>query len=321
MAADALLSIVDDESVTFANGRTHKKGTGFMFPYIQGILAFDTPYLGLPPIIFAHGADTHLRNADTHLRSASAAVAQLNLTSGGTSAVAQLSALASGLFATKAANEASNVVQKQHEAKEAKEAKEARRRSESSSSKSPSKETAVALSAPAPVAPANLFGGWGKVMAYAGAASILAAGGAVAYLKGAVLATWVSSHMEFVGALVKTDEMRNRLRRATAVPGVGFADYYTALGERGAEKGERTFVTLPSMNSEHYKLFHRCVNPKVKDEVEAHVSMFSPKSNPWYYEMSTSARDQIAEWVKGDWSEERRGSPERSQGPGRGERL
>lgn len=309
VAADALLSIIDDESVTFANGRTHKKGTGFMFPYIQGILAFDTPYLGLPPVVFAHGADTHVR-------SASAAVAQLNtLTYGNTPAMAQLSAFASGLFATKAATEASNVVQKQHEAEEA------RKRSESSSSKPPSKETAVALPVPAPVAPASLFGGWGKVMAYAGAASILAAGGAVAYLKGDVLATWVSSHMEFVGALVKTDEMRTRLRRATAVPGVGFANYYTALGERGADKGGRTFVTLPSINSEHYKLFHRCVNPKVKDEVEAHVSMFSPKSNPWYYEMSTSARDQIVEWVNGDWSEERRGSPERSQGPGRGERL
>lgn len=311
MAADALLSIIDDESVTFANGRTHKKGTGFMFPYIQGILAFDTPYLGMPPIIFAHGADTHLR-------SASAAMAQIDinsLTSSNNSAVAQLSALASGLFATKAANEASNVVQKQHEAKEAWE------RSESSSSKPPSKENAVAPPAPAPVAPASLFGGWGKVMAYAGAASILAAGGAVAYFKGDVLATWVSSHMEFVGALVKTDEMRARLRRAAAVPGVGFADYYTALGELRAEKGGRTFITLPSVNNDHYKFFHRCVNPKVKDEVEAHVSMFSPKSNPWYYEMSTSASDQVAEWAKGDWSEERRGSPEMSQGPGRRERL
>lgn len=312
VAADALLSIIDDESVTFANGRTHKKGTGFMFPYIQGILAFDTPYLSLSPIIFAHGADTHLRNASA--------------------TVAQLSALASGFFATKAASAGSDVVQKQHDAKEARKrsgssSSSSKRRSSRSSSRN--KELVVAPPAPAPAAPAapaGLLGGWGKVMAYAGAASVLAAGGAVAYLKREELTqsytyTWVSSHMEFVGALMKTEEMRTRLRRATTVPGVGFADFYTALGERGADKGERTFIILPSMNSEHYKLFHRCVNPKVKDEVEAHVSMFSPKSNPWYYEMSTSARDQIAEWIKGDWSEERRGSPERSQGPGRGERL
>lgn len=308
VAADALLSIIDDESVTFANGRTHKKGTGFMFPYIQGILAFDTPYLGLSPVIFAHGADTHLRSASA--------------------AVAQLSTLASGLLATKAASEGSNVVQKQHDAKEARKrsgssSSSSKRRSSRSSSRNKNKELVVAPPAPV-VAPAGLFGGWGKVMAYAGAASILAAGGAVAYFKRDELTqgyTWVSSHMEFVGALMKTEELRTRLRRATTAPGVGFADYYTALGERGADKGERTFVILPSMNSEHYKLFHRCVNPKVKDEVEAHVSMFSPKSNPWYYEMSTSARDQIVEWVKGDWGEERRGSPERSQGPGRGERL
>lgn len=308
VAADALLSIIDDESVTFANGRTHKKGTGFMFPYIQGILAFDTPYLGISPIIFTHSATTHLRTASA--------------------TVAQLSTLASGYFATKAASEGSNVIQKQHDAKEA------RGRSGSSSSpsskrhssRSPSrnKEITVAPPAPAPAAPAGLFGGWGKVMAYAGAASVLAAGGAAAYFKRDELAqsyTWVSSHMEFVGVLMKAEEMETRLRRATAAPGVGFANYYTALGERGADKGERTFIILPSMNSEQYKLFHRCVNPKVKDEVEAHVSMFSPKSNPWYYEMRTSVRDQIVEWIKGDWSEVRRGSPERLQGPGRGERL
>lgn len=131
--------------------------------------------------------------------------------------------------------------------------------------------------------------------------------------------------MEFVGALMKNEELRTRTKRATTVPGVGFADFYTALGERGADKGERTFVLLPSQNSDEYKLFHRCVNPRVKDEVEAHVSMFSPKTNPWYYEMSQAARDQIVEWTKGSWSEEgvgkRRVSPERSQGPGRGERL
>lgn len=307
VAADALLSIIDDESVTFANGRTHKKGTGFMFPYIQGILAFDTPYLGLSPIIFTHSATTHLQTASA--------------------TVAQLSALASGFFATKAASEGSNVIQKQHDAKEA------RKRSGSSSSSSKkrssrslsrNKETTVEPPAPAPAVQAGLFGGWGKVMAYAGAASVLAAGGAAAYLKRDELAegyTWVYSHMEFVGVLMKAEEMETRLRRATKAPGVGFADYYTALGERGADKGERTFIILPSMNSEQYKQFHRCVNPKVKDEVEAHVSMFSPKSNPWYYEMRTSVRDQIIEWIKGDWSEVRKGSPERSQGPGRGERL
>lgn len=239
-------------------------------------------------------------------------------------AISQLSTLASGLLATKAASEGSNVVQKKHDAKEAQKRSESSSSSKRRSSRSESRNKEL-IAAPAPVAPAGLFGGWGTVLAYAGAASVLAAGGAAAYFKRDELTqgyTWVSSHMEFVGALMKTEELRTRLRRATSTPGVGFADFYTALGERGADKGERTFVILPSMNSDNYQMFHRCVNPKVKDEVEAHVSMFTPKSNPWYYEMRTSARDQIVEWVKRDWSEDgtigRRGSP---QGAGRGEKL
>lgn len=305
VAADTLLSILDDESVTLSNGRRQRKGTGFMFPYIQGILAFDTPYLGLSPAIFANGTDTHLRSASA--------------------TVSQISALASGLLASRAASEGATVVQKK---KDVKSADAARKRSSSkrrtSRSSSRGSREIVTPPPPAPVAPTGLFGGWGKVAAYAGAAGILAAGGAIAYFKRDELTqgfSWVSSHMEFVGALMKGEELKNRTKRATSVPGVGFATLYTALGEKGQEKGERTFIILPVGNTEHSGLFYRCVNPKVKDEVEAHVSMFSPKTNPWYYEMGQLSRDLIVEWT-GGWGEaERRGSPERSSGVGRGERL
>ena len=80
VAADTLLSIVDDDLV-------HQHSTQFPFPHIAGILAFDTPYLGLTPGTLAYAAHGKWKTATT--------------------AYSTVSTLASGLFAGQAAGEAS----------------------------------------------------------------------------------------------------------------------------------------------------------------------------------------------------------------------
>lgn len=65
VAADTMLAILDDKNVS-------GEQMPYMFPCIQGILAFDTPYLGLAPGMFAH-------NVDSNIKTANAAVSQAAL--------------------------------------------------------------------------------------------------------------------------------------------------------------------------------------------------------------------------------------------------
>jgi hypothetical protein len=204
-----------------------------MFPYIQGVLAFDTPYLGISPGVVAHGAEEHYNAA--------------------TSALTQLSGLAGALWGGKAATE------------EAKDAKK--------------KEPAAALPAPpASDAPVPAWQRWGKMALYAGAGAALAAGGTAAYLKRDQITegwSWVGSHLEFVGCLVKGEELRKRVAGMTTLNkelGVGFGNIYTRLGKKALSKtdgsmvgsvigNQRTFCNLPKKEGKEF--WHAAINDEV----------------------------------------------------------
>src|SRR2546421_11522540 len=63
VSAETLISIASDTPLS--SSTTDPSMTTFMFPYIQGLLAFDTPYLGISPGVVAHGAETHYNTASS----------------------------------------------------------------------------------------------------------------------------------------------------------------------------------------------------------------------------------------------------------------
>ncbi|KAL8725604.1 MAG: hypothetical protein Q9181_006350 [Wetmoreana brouardii] len=278
-------------STSTSNPDPHKfdeASNTFIFPYIQGILAFDTPYLGLSPSLIAHGAETHYRSAS--------------------SAYSALTDLA-GVFGYGAStNSSPNAKQKANPKAGA-------------LPPAPPEHAKDGLSASmtAPSQDAAATPTWqrlGRYAMFAGAAGAVAAGGAAAYLKADTLSTgwnWVGSHLEFVGCLVRGEELKSRLDRVITLgkeKGIGFADLFTVLG-RGADKGgvvakggeeKRTFCNIPKTKRLREGYWFPEINEKAKEETAAHMSMFAPKENPGYYGMCERAKGLVVGWVeRGGW--------------------
>lgn len=280
VAAEALLSIMGEQPLHSAKnaqiGATLlPEQSALMFPYIQAILAFDTPYLGIAPGVVAHGAEKHWQTA--------------------TSAYSAYSNLA-GAFGWGSKDTKPGAVDT------------------SKMLPAPSSATSDAASAP-------IWQRYGKVAMFAGAAGAIAAGGAAAYMKRDQITeglTWATSHLEFIGALARPEEMQKRLAqiaKLSATSDFGFTNMYTTLGRAtnaqqqsqkeswtGKVTGkDRTFCNLPK--GELRNFFIPAVNDKGTAETWAHMNMFEPKSNPGYYTLSETAKEKIIEWAETEWYE------------------
>ena len=66
VAADTVLALTSDHVIE-SEGSATPALNSFMFPYVQGVLAFDTPYLGISPGVVAHGAEGHYNAASSAL--------------------------------------------------------------------------------------------------------------------------------------------------------------------------------------------------------------------------------------------------------------
>ena len=165
---------------------------------------------------------------------------------------------------------------------------------------------------------------WGKYAMFAGAAGAVAAGGAAAYLKRDTITkgwSWVGSHLEFVGCLMRGEELKTRLDQMVQLQeerGVGFRNLVTVLG-RGAQgqnvakgvleintfggaAGERTFCTIPR-SEKNSRVFEKVLIEQAADEMGAHISMFFPRDNRGYYGMSERAKELVVRWVEEGWYE------------------
>jgi hypothetical protein len=237
VAADTLLALANDLPID----STAPELNSFMFPYIQGVLAFDTPYLGISPGVVAHGAEEHYNAA--------------------TNALTQLSGLTGAIWGTTAAKEAEGSKEK--------------------------KPVAALPAPPSSDAPIPMWQKWGKVAAIAGAGAAVVAAGGAAYLKREEITegwSWATSHLEFVGCLMKGQELQKRVAgvvRLNKELHVGFGNLYTRLGEKAVSKGDgktmvgsvignqRTFCNLPKKELKEF--WREAINDEAGDETWAHM--------------------------------------------------
>jgi hypothetical protein len=287
VAMDALSQVLNDR---IAN---HSEDVP-LFPPIQGILTFDTPYNGLARSMFVYGAFSNYQkvssvfNVMTALSAAApSALGRMSLSrAAATSAPAprssnpaawkswQLIAVRTG---TVGAIAAGGVAAYMHR-NSIMEGMKSMRNLNSQSVKDGYQQSKAAL---------------GEGLAYINRGNV---GQSFQYL---------AEHFTYVGALMKQQELSRRLERMGALKGVGIHDYYTSLGENGIWSGgyfipERTFCAIPATEHAAYRLFSRQVVAGVDDEVQAHVSMFKRDKNEGYDAMTTDASNLVVRWFEDD---------------------
>lgn len=260
-----------------------------MFPHVQGLLAFDTPFLGLAPEMIAH-------QLEGGHKIASSAYNTYNEVSSlfGWGAKAPTPATTGAAKAPIGALPAPSAA-----------------------------DVADAAAAPK----WQSWGKYAMFAGAVG--TVAAGGAAALYSQREKISagwTWAGSHLLFVGDLAKAERLRQRVENVNkqcAERSIGAANLYTNLG-RGAREGygitetlsgrDRTFCNLPVAVKEKRvdatktptkpgMQWIKAVNEKAKDETVAHVSMFFPQENPGFYILGEAAKEIVASWVDKGWYE------------------
>ncbi|KAL3422716.1 hypothetical protein PVAG01_06872 [Phlyctema vagabunda] len=278
IASDSIFSILDQK---------REQSHDHMFPLVHGILTFDTPYNGLARSMFVYGAFSNYQkvsnvwNAMTAVSAGlySASLPIATTTAAGSSTLSssrttspkwrawQILAIRSGTYGVIAAGGVAAYANREHIM---------------NGVRSLNRNTLKRKYA-------ESFDAIGNGLAYINRDSV------------GQSFEWLSTHLQFVGALMRQKEMSRRLERLAGLRGIGIQNIYFSLGENGYWTGgyfvpERTFCAVPEKGQKAHELFSRSVNKKAKDEVVAHTTIFKPELNGSYNEMATNARDSITKW-------------------------
>lgn len=265
----------------------------FMFPHIQGVLAFDTPYLGIAPGVISYGAEGHYNNMSSAYNTFSDVAGMF------------------GIGGKRASGSAPG--------------------SKDQTSKSPPTSGSASTADAAATPSWQRWGRYAMFAGAAGA--VAAGGAAAMYSQRERIADgwgWVSSHLAFVGCLTRAQELRERLNLMYKVHeerGIRCTNFYTCLGGHAASTADsanqgktsfsqriirskhRTFCSLPDDIDDHDPMdpvepgirWVRAVNDKAADEVKAHVSMFIPKDNPEFDGLAMQACDILVKSIDKGW--------------------
>lgn len=250
VAAETVIGITSEKPIYTEDGIEKPEVptlNSLMFPYIQGVLAFDTPYLGISPGVVAHGAEGHYQNA--------------------AAAISQLGGMGTSLWGAEKAAKASP----------------SGRPSAGALMPPPPKDGGTKTNEVA--SPWQKWGKMAMYAGAAGA--VAAGGAAAWLKRDQITEgwSWVSSHMEFVGCLARKEELKKRVNYMVKINqelGVGFANMYTRLGKAAPPKQvsmvgevlgkERTFCNLPSKMAAGN--WQQTVNDQATDETTAHMGMY-----------------------------------------------
>ncbi|KAF9959959.1 hypothetical protein BGZ72_008288 [Mortierella alpina] len=143
--------------------------------------------------------------------------------------------------------------------------------------------------------------GWGSIALGVGAA-VAATGAAIVVNKHMNTGMeYVTSHIQFVGILWNSAQLKQRVSDVLRLP-MGFHCFYTQVqipagSSNNWKSSTRTFVELSSATKEMQSYFsaRQCSG---QDEIEAHMEMFNPAKNFDYYPMGEETVKRVKNMVE-----------------------
>ncbi|KAL1302346.1 hypothetical protein AAFC00_002753 [Neodothiora populina] len=274
---------------------------GLMFPYIQAILAFDTPYLGIHPGVVAHGAETHFNTASSAYKAYTTATKFFG--SGGSSNTATPSAPTAGALPAAGGSGwgrwgryglvAGGVA------------------------------AVAAAGAGAWMNRDHISEGWSWVFSHLEFVGCLARGADLTQRVDAVVRMEETHGVGFadlytalgndkIGQTKYSAQFLGEQRTFCVVPErAAKSAVATATGRSDSPSPNKKRKMQQQQQDEEAKkqqrkskgTWIRCTNAKAGSETGAHVAMFTPKDNPDYHAMGDRARGCIEGWIDTAWYE------------------